>query len=123
MLKFINAITIYYTKGWHSDKHYCLFLTKLYLSFLFWMNIASSLILLLGKTKGLDIAFYKINGFPVSFPAFLIIMYTALTIFFPKKKIFVITLEKNESKRYLRTYAVYAILSIALMILAAVFSK
>jgi hypothetical protein len=123
MTRFINAIVIQCSKGWRFDNHSCLFNTKLLLSLFAWMNISASLILLLGKKRGLDISYYKINCFPFSLSVFLLVMYIFLSILYPKKKIFAIKLEEGERKKYLRNYILYILLTIIYMILAGVLSK
>jgi len=105
------------------DKHGSLFNTKVLLSFLFWMNISSTLIMFIGKNKTIEIVWSSINGFPVSFSIFLVASYIGLTLFFPKKKVFEITLEKKESKKYLRIYVGYVSLSIIFMVLTAVLGE
>ena len=104
-------------------KLHSLYHTKFLLSFLFWMNTSSSLIMFVVKDKTIEIAWGSINGFPVSFPIFLAASYIGLTLFFPREKVFEITLEKKESKKYLRIYALYVSLSILFMVLTAALGK
>lgn len=109
--------------GGSLDKHGSLFFTKALLSFLFWMNISSFLIMLIGKNKTIEIVWGSINGFPVSFSIFLVASYIGLTLSFPKKKVFEISLEKKEDKKYLRIYTVCVSLSIIFMVLTAVLGE
>lgn len=110
------------SKGWRYDDLSCYFNVRLILSLFLSINFISLLLLLFPKRVAL-----LLSLFGAQYPVYLkfiypVILFFLLTIKFPRKKLsnkYFVPEEKE--KIFLRSYLLYCIFSIIVVILAAVY--